>query len=302
MRYSLLSRFRGGLIGSLLGETGGSFSQTQAELSSDEQNNFYRMRIWLATIEHLRRYGRLKQQNWEEICYIPASSRMARQNYDLGEIASIVLPLIFYFHENTVLLRQDLAEAKNFWQQSDREWEYLLLWAETIGLILREKPSPHYSFAELLKTVSPPSSSLLSQLDLLEQLLSLGTGLERVISQLSRVAKPSQIPILLALYCFSSTPEDFRLSVLSASKINYRSPTIAALTGTLAGVYNSYSNIPLSWRITGSKQSKMSEIQLATERLFALWCGVYEPETNYLTSYSAIASPNIIQRRSSNLS
>jgi hypothetical protein len=302
MCYLLLSRFRGGLIGSLLGETGGSFSQTQAELSSYEQNNFYRIRIWLATIEHLRRYGRLKQQNWEEICSIPASSRMARQNYDLGEIALIILPLIFYFHENTFLLSQDLAEAKNFWQQDDCEWEYLLLWAETIGLILREKPSPHYSFAELLKTVSPPSSSLLSQLDLLERLLSsIGTGLERVVSQLSRIAKPSQIPFLLALYCFSSTPEDFRLSALRASKINYPLTT-AALTGTLAGVYNSYSNIPLSWRITGSKQSNMSEIQLATERLFALWCGVYEPETNYLTSYSAIASPNIIQRRSSNLS
>lgn len=299
MRYLLLSRFRGGLIGSLLGETGGSFSQTQAELSSDEQNNFYRIRIWLATIEHLRRYGRLKQQNWEEICSIPASSRMARQNYDLGEIALIILPLIFYFHENTFLLSQDLAEAKNFWQQDDREWEYLLFWAETIGLILREKPSPHYSFAELLKTVSPPSSSLLSQLDLLERLLSIGTGLERVVSQLSRIAKPSQIPFLLALYCFSSTPEDFRLSALRASKINYRSRITTALTGTLAGVYNSYISLPLSWRLANSKQENISEIQLATERLFALWCGVYQPETNYLTSYSAIASPDIIQRRSS---
>lgn len=298
MRYSLLSRFRGGLIGSLIGELWVSFSPAGATLPYKEQNPLNGSRIGIAAIEHLIRYGRLKQQNWQEICDLEPNIEALRHNCDMGQIARLALPLILYFHDNFSLLRQNLEEAKEFWQQSDRDWECLLLWAQAIALVLREKPSPNYSFAKLLSALSLENSPLLSQLNLIEQFLANGTGLERVVSELSRMGKPDRTTIALALYCFSSTPEDFRLSVMRAIQTNYQSATTAALTGTLAGVYNSYSSIPLSWRLASCKNTTISETQLSAQRLFALWCGVYEPEINYLTSYSAVASPNIIQPRS----
>ena len=103
--------------------------------------------------------------------------------------------------------------------------------------------------------------------------------------------------IALAFYCFLSTPENFRLAVSRATRTSYQPHLTTALTGALAGAYNSIIGIPVSWRLTANRISQGTQRLSLAKRLIEVWAGVYDVSVLTQDQPLAVAAPRVIQPR-----
>lgn len=243
------------------------------------------------------------------------------------EAAVAALPVAMFFHENTAKLREKLMLATEVWQhQNAPEWQTGVLAVEyAIARSLKEKLDPATAMTQTINylEIDNAFTKLLLQVQIL---IEQGADLERAATHLCKSAtamrespgegeKNSQansivnpvtfIPIALAFYCFLSTPEDLRLSVFRAARCGIAGQLTCALTGALSGAYNGVAAIPVEWR---QLLSTAGELRSATEgresllwgtdsdakivelanNLFAVWAGVYSPNTG---SESAARTP-----------
>ncbi|MBZ8182760.1 ADP-ribosylglycohydrolase family protein [Oscillatoria salina] len=305
MRYSLLRRFEGALLGSLIGNFWGNSSSTTA--SHQNARPFANQMLSLESeigflgCASLISRGKLNREKWLEEIHLKKDSLLKLKNSaSSSETAIAILPAILFFHESPSLLRENLAIAASIWQSPDLDTAEAIAWGEAIALLLREKSDPRNLVKTILNNYLPTENSPLSQkLALVETLLTKKINLDRAVRELSGQSKSQDLAIPLALYCFCTTPEDFRLCVLRALQTGYAPAKVAALTGAIAGAYNSLSGIPLRWRLATKKHELgRKALQLAAS-LFAVWSGVYQLEnTNeQLLTSAAVGAGGTIKPR-----
>lgn len=306
MKYSLLNRFRGVLLGSVLGEIKGSpyLDQKRLELSpvrlGEKKATNIEVDIQLpenylavSCAQSLIRCGRLDLEDLvRDNSYLPP----ANMSVSCSEAAIATLPVTLFFHENEVTLQQRLTMAASILMRDGDNTLGVLAVGYAIAQALTEKLHPISLIPQILTYLDDAQTPFTQQLSIVQTQLAQGASLEKVVNQLCHDGSHSTTPIALALYCFLSTPQDFRLSLLRALRTNYHPQTTAALTGALSGAYNSLLGIPLGWRIAWNCNHKLEVIQLA-ERLLAVWSGVYDLSTNYDCDQVAIAAPRVIQPR-----
>ena len=285
MRYSLLSRFQGGIWGSLLGET---IINKQVSVAT---------KIAMAIQEKLIYSGKLTRVDWQEIA---ARYPMASENSSSAQTAIITLPLALFYHECPSVLEQKLAKAAQMWLEPKEKLEDVLLWGDGISLALREKLQPEQLIPSLLIKQENKTSSLSKQLQEIGTYLSQGTSLKKVLSQLSGKSSLSTA-LALAIYCFAFTPEDFSLSLTRAMNIENSSAAtgVTALTGALSGVYNSWQGIPLSWRLARAEDESFQLSYQKGKDLWGSWSGFANVTKVNLDSLPVVATPLIIQPRAS---
>ena len=258
MRHSLLSRFKGGFLGQLIGE------YVLSNYPEQERDLVKGRNINTSITESLINYGMIK---WEGLC-------SSKEPVNSSELALATLPIALFFHETPDLLSEVLESCAERYNPKARG--ILFLWSNIISLAAYEQLDPTRVIPQILNLETSQILNLKPQLEQVQKLVSSGTGLEEVVSHFSRQYPQEQTSIALALYCFSCTPEDFRLCVLRAMRTGEDALTVAALTGVLAGVYNSVSGIPIPWRLKCRTQKTASLASLQAERLFAVWSGVYD--------------------------
>ena len=304
MRYSLLSRFQGGSLGSLIGETratqnsAGEGSGSRFEQAQDQNLSVW-SQIAIETAEKLIQSGQLTSADWQQLSqpvHRRSTAGKRAADPDTGQInptatsseaALATLPVILFFHESPSLLVEQLQQAAAVWLHPSALPTELYVWGTAIALALRERLQPAQFVSQLLqslKTVEPP---LVQQLEEIQGFIDHGIGLSQIRSRYS--------PLLKAFYYFGFTPEDFRLSVERAAQSD-EAPLTTALTGALAGVYNSLSGMPIGWRL-GDRHPAISHSLQQSQRLFDTWSGVYTPEA--ISTTAAIASVLVMQKRSS---
>ncbi|MGK7877829.1 MAG: ADP-ribosylglycohydrolase family protein [Xenococcaceae cyanobacterium] len=293
MRYSLLSRFQGGLLGSIIGETLVSNYPGQDEKLSNWS------KIGISATESLIGSGKIDRTDWQQICHRQKVFEDFKNTANSTEVALATLPVAIFFHESPSLLREQLQHLREIWQHSAEASEDVLIWWYAIALALREKLHASQFITQILDHLEQRSTSLVQQLEQVQTFLAQGTPLEQVVPQLSRQGKPSQTAIALAFYCFGYTPEDFRLCVTRAAQGGCQPQITAALTGALAGVYNSFCGIPVCWRLASQEHRLYRDSYQRAKRLFAVWSGVCEPGISHLPESAAVASPGVIQPRTS---
>lgn len=285
MQYSLLSRFQGALVGRLVGEllSGDRVKGTSFRVAEELETKSLERSHWLAAIEDLIGSGKLNLEVWER-----------QPSMVMGDMALATLPLALFFHEERVMLERQLGQVAIAWNLSEEEQVGIWAMGLAIAQSLREKLNPQLIIPQILATQEPPKLTpwLINVQTLLEQ----SAGLDFAVIELSRSAHRPYLPLAIALYCFLSTPEDFRLSVSRAVRSGCSPSLTAALTGALSGAYNSIAGIPLGWRRgVGTAISEQTQ-QLAT-RLLAVWGGVYEVDSSTECQRLAIAAPRIMQLR-----
>lgn len=270
MRHSLLSRFKGGFLGQLIGE------YVLSNYPGQERDLVKGRNINTSITESLINYGRIE---WEGLY-------CSKEPVNSGELALATLPIALFFHETPDLLSEVLESCAERYNLKARG--ILFLWSNIISLAAYEQLAPTRLIPQILNLKTSQTLSLKPQLEQVQKFVSSGTGLEEVVSHFSRQYPQKQTSIALALYCFSCTPEDFRLCVLRAMRTGSESAkTVAALTGVLAGVYNSVSGIPIPWRLQCRTEKTAILASLQAERLFAVWSGVYDPHyVAFIDSYS----------------
>ncbi|HEY9667573.1 MAG TPA: ADP-ribosylglycohydrolase family protein [Coleofasciculaceae cyanobacterium] len=315
MRYSLLSRFRGALLGSLIGDILGKAGCQGLPLSqgwltalkAEDTQSSSRISEWsqLATdgAQSLIHCGRLDLDDWMLSSEGTLSEVVLKSAPSSSEAAVATLPIVLFFHEDEVKLRQQLLACSAIWQDNPDTTEGVLAVAYAIVLALTEKLNVDTLIPRTLAYLGTSQTPLVKQLEQIQRLLEQGAGLDKTLCQLRRDAQSRGEPlaghhtsIALAFYCFLSTPEDFHLCIRRAT-CTYQPQTTATLTGALAGVYNSLIGIPVGWRLSANHLSSgLHRLQLA-DRLLEVWSGVYDLSASAKIKCLAVAAPRVIQPR-----
>lgn len=243
--------------------------------------------------------------------------------------AAICLPVALFYHENEEKLLSQLHGAVLSVQASRAASSGVLAVGCALAMALKEKLDPQTLIRQTiacLEDAGQVSPATAEQLVRVESLLELRAGLEMAVEQLGRRepaaraaanggaggSSPESASIALAFYCFLSTPEDMRLSVMRAVRTGSDPILTGTLTGALSGAYNSIAGMPVGWRgllsPPATDTSPLRElwgvasaaeiIQLA-ERLLAAWCGVYQAAEVAIepSRLGAVAAPQVIRPR-----
>ncbi|MBD2412527.1 hypothetical protein FACHB389_00735 [Nostoc calcicola FACHB-389] len=278
MRYSLISRFRGTLLGAFLGGNLASDSGIQAQNYPD----FGRMPILGS--ESLISLGRLDLDDW--------IARQQQASLDLTptDIIIATLPVALFFHENPIKLRQNLLHVLKIWDDDPVVRDGTLAVGYAIALALNEKLDPLTLIPQIISFLQETPTSIPKKLLRIQNLLEQGAGLERVQAEFAGKEKLSD-SIAIAFYCFLSTLEDFRLAVLRAthngdSKLqdstHLMGHSTGAITAALSGAYNTTAGIPLNWRVMllqrnspPSELTSFDQMLELADALVAVWSGLY---------------------------
>jgi len=313
MRYSLLSRFRGALLGSLVGDILGSSkgiskSKLLLRASQSQDNNslvapstivpLNWSQIATCGIESLINCGRLDLEDWQLRSSKIESLSLLKNTASSSEAALATLPIALYFHDDQGKLRHQLQQAAAYWHQTE-ENEGVLAVGYAIALALTEKLN-HTLIPQILSYLGTAQTHLGQQLQQVQNLINKGAALNTAVNQLRQEAKlqggtDAITAIALAFYCFLSTPEDFRLSLSRASRIGYQPQLTSALTGALAGAYNSNIGIPLGWRLAANQINISTQRLQLAEQLLGVWSGVYGVSVIEPLPWAAIAAPRVIR-------
>lgn len=297
MRYSLLSRFQGALLGGAIGDALTGQKNLPERSRAIEQPDWYNILHYQPS----EWTDKLKQ-----VCLMINESNQLELQFEQqgfgnsGEWAYIALPIVLFYHENNSLLQQEIRRFAQYWHWSAEVLENVLLWSYIVALVLREKWDTQNIIGQVLGHVGEEPTILFQLLTQLESWLSEGRSLEQVVAQLSGQTSDYSIP--LSLYCFSSTPEEFYLSVSRAASYQTQARMTARLTGALAGGYNGVMSIPMTWRKLSAQNSWYQDIAQQGTILLDNWSGVYQGEQKLAKGkikQKVIAASGTIQTRSS---
>lgn len=299
MRYSLSSRFRGTLLGAAIGLNRNntvipkSFSDATELKQSAQQSKFKVESLAVISAESLIALGRFDADDWHD-CTKKLTENI--KNYPPTAILA-TLPIALFYHENEIKLRQNLQLALVALGQDDLIiQDGALAVGYAIAQSLKEKLNG-VTLIEQTITFLGTQTQISQQLVQVQTLLKQQASLEQAVTQLSKDSQ-STTAIALAFYCFLSTLEDFRLSVVRAAQTSHQSQLTTAIAGALSGAYNSVSAIPISWRLAddASLAGGETEILQLSDSLVAAWSGVYN-QAIHPSEVTAIAAPRVIRPR-----
>ena len=281
MLYPLVDRFQGGLFGSRLGII----------LSNADPCFTPACQVMNLVMSALIPTGNL--------------SGLARQlnpfqenKLNISDLALASFPIALFSHESEHLLGDHLKEFLTFFTLKAEAWTDLLLWNYAIALALRQQLQPEQLISQLLNFADNyPHTPWYPQLQLVDQVCRNYQGMQTFLQQLSTTPYIPHTAMSLALYCFISTPDSFSLSLQRVGQTRQSVITAAALTGALSGVYNSYPAIPLNWRVYHQDDKIVSDSKQQAHDLFAVWSGIYYPQSFPWFSSTAVAAPNVLQSR-----
>ena len=142
---------------------------------------------------------------------------------------------------------------------------------------------------------------------LMDKLQQIVADVQKSLSlyQLYEELQPShnalQMAIALSWFCFISTPQDYKLSVLRSASIDSTIGSVTtALTGTLSGAYNGITAIPGNWQRKIRLDSNYNSEYQVLLRLYKTWLGIYSINNNqelFNDKLDAVATCQMIQPR-----
>ncbi|MEA5579115.1 ADP-ribosylglycohydrolase family protein [Anabaena sp. UHCC 0451] len=304
MRYSLVNRVKGTFLGVLLGES--LATQNAGELGE----------IAVLGSESLIILGRLDVDDWLKRCQ-KADVNLETSNLTWRKVIVATLPVAIFFHEDTVKLKSNLLQVLQIWNPNPVLRDAALAMGYAIAKSLTEKLDPVTLIPQTIEFLAEKTNLLPQKLLKVKTLLEQEARLEQAQREFSQHEQISD-NMALAFYCFLSTVEDFRLTMLRATN-NSPQPNYGCcpFAGALSGSYNSTVGIPVNWQVSlsashqplwGSK-SFVQMLELADD-LVAVWSGAYNinPHTKKLkqvgcdinqelTPLSIFAAPRVIRPR-----
>lgn len=313
---SLLSRFRGALLGSFLGEavgislshglaTGSSASRLSPLYPSGEPHQSGATHEASAWVQSQRQL--LQQLIASATCMAPTPAGRpiplqlpADANSHtslLAKLALMTLPVALFYHDQPQQMHFYLEQAITATALSADVSPVAVSGAQVVGqclsLMLRQRFETTQLIPQLLRDLNwetahlsqplpPPQAILVEQLAQVQNWLTERT--HPPLSQLAAalVCRPElppaldPAPITLALFSFLNTPEAFAVAVRRAARLGVQSRITASLAGALGGAYSGLAGIPLPWRQVGAGSLEAELLQSADE-LLAVWAGANQP-------------------------
>lgn len=272
---SLFQKFEGVIWGALLGEILGNQRNDPPEnliLAPSPQEQIHRIKQGLTDYLNPPIHSPQFLEN------------LGQSSESFQKKLTQVLPVILLCHERLGKLTSSL---ENFCEkQAISEIKIdLFLFGKSLAKILHPSFIPSQLLPELIQTPELPEEEQ-EKLITLEKLLKRKTNLQKAIVELNQPSKIDKSSgektanfrsvLLLALYSFLSTPEDFRLSLMRGYQTGYDPSLIGWLIGVLSGGYNSSIGIPVDEVCVLAKQVDLTHVKDLTQKLFSLWVGIDE--------------------------
>ncbi|MGV0105063.1 ADP-ribosylglycohydrolase [Nostoc sp. DSM 114160] len=313
MRYSPISRFKGTLLGAILGGSLASGGKVQFESSLDLGI------MAVLGIQSLIALGRLDLDNWIERQQEESPHLVVTDDISI-KIIIATLPVALFFHENPIKLRQNLLRVLKIWEDDPVIRDGTLAVGYAIALALTEKLDPLTLIPQTISFIGETPTSIPKKLLRVQNLLEQGAGLSTTQAEFAREEKLSNT-IAMAFYCFLSTLEDFRLTVLQATHNRnsqqdatlLNSQATGAITGALSGAYNGIGGIPVNWQVLLLQRNSpvwgltsFSQVLELTDAFVGVWSGVYNLTLNpkelteegcEMALLSVYAAPRVIRSR-----
>ncbi|HEY9836571.1 MAG TPA: ADP-ribosylglycohydrolase family protein [Vampirovibrionales bacterium] len=296
MRYSVLSRFQGTLLGAKIGYGIGSgmisLNGPRLEVRPKPGEDKYLVR----SVQSLIQKGGFDSSNWFE-----AVASVSQQSEGIKSTAILeadrlmaVLPVLLFYHEQLEFLRTTTYQISELLSIPLAERDGLLALGYAIAASLTERLNPHTLIGETIAYLQDSPSPLIPLLATVETLIAQGASLEQVRSQLTQTEGTGSLPFALGFYCLLSTLEDFRLSISRATRTGSQSAVTTVITGILSGAYNSIPGIPWTWQQGLLQTDKLFHLG---DRLLATWSGVYDVQyqPEEAIHFRAVAAPNVIR-------
>lgn len=295
MRDTLLSRFRGAFLGTLLGEVVGTTMPIYRFQSAWQMGERGRFRP-LPAAGQLHSHSKLMLAQAEALIQPALEQPSATQLSDSGfqpaqmaKLAITAIPIALLHHDQPATLHTALQTALKPAAVSSETMIGVSVVGQTLSLLLRERLVPHQLIPQLLSDLDLPNIPLVQQLLQVQTWVEQSTGLATIAAWVKRLSATSpaldSLPIVLALYAFLSTPNDFRLSLLRLARLlaqrSVPQPDQDALTctlaGTVSGLYNGWVGVPLAWRQQHWDIASEHDLLQVADRLLAVWSGATQP-------------------------
>ena len=284
MRYSLVSRFRGTLLGALLGQ---SLAKDYEQKSQDCSEM---VKLAILGTESLISLGKLDLDDWLKRQQ-QKSTDFLTNNQVSPQVILATIPVALFFHENKIKLRKNLLSVLQIWEHDPVVRDGTLAVGYAIAQSLTEKLQPQTLIPQTIAFLGDTSTSLPQNILKVNTLLEQRVGLQKVHSEFGKQEQWTNT-VAIAFYCFLSTLEDFSVSVLRATdngniarqeaKASDYLQTIGAITGALSGAYNSTVGIPVKWQMMRSQVylaawelTSFDQMLELADALVAVWSGVY---------------------------
>lgn len=299
MDYSLLSKFRGAWLGSIIAaRMKGKVIATRQEDDLSSGLKTQQTPTYLADEKLLD----LVQQQWRSLAIhwdLDSDTETLEQNLSqpkstLDYIALRSLPIILYYHDYWSYLANFLLEQAKKENLSQSNIDSLLIWAFTIRLGLRGTIENKDLTQQILQTTHFPNSSSPRWLSEIEKLCHRGENSQKLIKNHSL---QSELTVILSIFNFMNNTHDISLSTQQEIGLdNTQQIAIAALGGALSGAYNGLSSIPSHWRNFCQKEDYYQYVISKTEDIMGRWSGSeFTKETKL--SPNIVTSVGILQFR-----
>ncbi|MBO0349018.1 ADP-ribosylglycohydrolase family protein [Phormidium pseudopriestleyi FRX01] len=296
MRYSLLSRFQGTLLGANIGYGIGSGMISLSGPGLEVRPRPGEDKYLVASGSSLIQNGGFDSSSWcEAVASVSQQSEGIESTAILGtDRLMAVVPVLLFYHEQLEFLRTNIYQISELLSIPLAERDGLLALGYAIAASLTERLNRHSLIGETIAYLQESPSPLIPQLATVETLLAQGASLERVREQLTQTEGTASLPFALGFYCLLSTLEDFRLSISRATRTLSQSAVTTVITGILSGVYNSIPGIPWTWQLGPLPTEQIFHLG---DRLLATWSGVYDAhhQPEEAIHFRAVAAPNVIR-------
>lgn len=301
MRYSLVSRFQGAWLGSILGE--GEIWPHQRQPLSRPPDTLW---TWLEIQQAIAKMTANPDKGAIAVTEDRTSRGAEIESTPMTSavLAVLLLPIIFLHHEDRENLQSRLVDAiaqdwiqrlptlANFDGNAD-----VCLWGNAMSLVLLDTLAPDLFLTQLLEQSRSLSTPLVAAIAEFPQALSHSLSWTALQRQWSIYLNPSQQAIVGALFCFLTTPESWAVAGARSRFVAQPSPWLSALVGAISGCYNSNSGLPFRALQLLPEHIK-TQICQHSQQLLTMWSGGL-PTPSCTVSVPAIAPAGKLQRRRS---
>jgi hypothetical protein len=280
MGYSLLDKFRGAWLGSLI---------VQKIANNPQQLPFSPANPQITSI----------LQDREDRYDSP-------ENENISQLILSSLPTILYHHDDWSYLSAFLRQQANTRKLSSLKIDNILIWSYAVRLALRDEIVNRDLTGVLTSGLTSgltnrvvmgtgiKETASINWLEQVEIFCLNGCNSTQLIEQLSSI-QDWEIP--LSLFCFLNNSEDFYLTVQQALSLAELENNVTVLSAVLSGAYNGWTRIPVNWRNWLQNQNFYLPISQKINATIGDWSG-----KNSLSSTLAlpliVSSPKILQPRS----
>lgn len=293
--YSLLDKFRGAWLGSLIVQKIVLEKQQIENQLNFSHNTSNLENLWsIKNVVSIMQEPKSIPNNWSHNITKLITQENSFRQLNASTLIFYILPIVLYYHDSWFDLSIFLSEQGKSLQKSQEEIDNIIVWCYAVRLALRGELDSHNLTERVVLGTGLEQKATIFWLEKVELFCLQGYDTEALLKELSMVNGGE---IALSLFCFLNNSQDFYLTIQQALLLEKKASNISFLSSVLSGAYNGLTGIPANWRNLYQYRDFYQQIMSKTEEMTHEWLGIDSSKEIHQVS-SVITAAKILQPRS----